>query len=550
MGFIIGIVWVTKQMNAPFHFGESIPISLNPRVLPSYALQTVSRMLVAFVCSLLFTFVIGTLAARSKHAERVIIPIIDILQSIPVLGFLTFTVTFFIALFPSKLLGPECASMFVIFTAQVWNMTLGFYQSLRTIPTDFVEAAAMLQLSAWQRFWRVEVPFAIPSLAWNSMMSMSGSWVFLVYSEAISVGNQSVNLPGIGSYIGLATQQKNIHAVFYVIITMFMVILLYDQFLFRPLVAWADKFKMEQDENEEASPPWITILLRRTYVLRHIGKILSICGDFFINFHLFNPKPSLNTRNLSTRASYIMLTLWYITLIIAITLSLIAIAHFIFSSLTTQEALHVVVLGGYTCIRVLVSIVICSLIWVPLGVWIGLRPKIARIAQPIAQFLAAFPMNLLFPITVMSFMRFKLNPDIWTTPLMILGTQWYVLFNVIAGASALPKDLYYAANNLGVKGLLWWRKLVLPGIFPYYITGALTAAGGAWNISILTEFLQWGKQTIHATGIGDYLATYSQADDTPRVFLSVCVMCFFVILLNHVIWRPLYNLAEKRYKIL
>jgi NitT/TauT family transport system permease protein len=526
-----------------------LPISLNPQNLPYYALETVLRMLIALVFSLLFTFTLGTFAAKNRHAERIIIPFIDIMQSVPVLGLLSITVVGFIALFPGSLLGPECAAIFAIFTAQVWNIALSFYQSLKTLPEDLKETAKIFHLSAWQRFWRVEVPFAMPGLLWNIMLSMSASWFFVVVCEAISVDNQEINLPGIGSYIALAIKQANIQAVIYAIVTMFLVILLYNQLLFRPLSYWAEKFKMDVSGIGKTRRPWFVKLLHRTRVLKYPSHLFENLSDRFVNYRPLRTHPPLLHNHFPKKLVRALLWLWYIVITLTIIFSLTTFSRFIIEYINVAEILSVTLLGLFTAIRVITLIFLCSLIWVPVGVWIGLRPKFAQATQPIIQFLAAFPAYLLFPVVVMVMVKYQLNVEIWTAPLMILGTQWYILFNVIAGASTLPKDFYQVADNFGLKGWRWWQRLVLPGIFPYYITGAITAAGGAWNASIVAEYVTWGHTTLKATGIGAYINESTTSGDFPRVALGIGIMCLYVLIFNRLIWRPLYIFAQTRFEV-
>ncbi|OGT07102.1 MAG: sulfonate ABC transporter permease [Gammaproteobacteria bacterium GWF2_41_13] len=548
---LVLLAWSAIQMSAPYHVGEVLPISLSPKYLPYYALRTVYHMLVALFFSLLFTFTVGTLAARNKHAERLIIPCIDILQSMPILGFLSITVVVFIRLFPNSLLGPESACIFAAFTSQVWNMTLGFYQSLKMVPYDLREASAMFQLSSWQRFWRLDVPFAMPSLVWNIMVSMSATWFFIVATEAIEVNNQTILLPGIGSYISLAIAHKNIAAILYAILTMLIVILLYDQLLFRPLVLWSEKFKLDGKEEGAYKPrSFLNYLFRHTRFFRWVGEWVASFCDIIINLPLFR-NPSIPRQSFAVRSRPVTLLIyvWYIVLAVASLVLLSLLLRFVFNTLTVREALHAVILGSYTSIKIMTMIVLCSLLWVPIGVWIGLRPKAAYIIQPIAQFLAAFPANLLFPVAVILIAHYSLNTQICLTPLMVLGTQWYILFNVIAGTTAIPKDLIQVTQNLGVKKLLWWRRFILPGIFPYFITGAITAAGGAWNASIIAEVVQWGNITLTAPGIGAYVFHATAVGDFPRIALGMGVMCLYVLLFNRLIWQPLYNLAEKRFQI-
>jgi NitT/TauT family transport system permease protein len=547
---VLGLLaWGAKQMSVPYHIGQSIPISLNPKHLPEYALLTFLRMLIALFVSVIFTLIFGTWAAKSKRAEQIIIPIIDILQSVPVLAFLSITVTGFIALFPGSQLGPECAVIFLIFTAQAWNITLSFYQSLRTVPLELKEAADMFHLSAWQRFWRIEVPFAMPGLLWNMMLSMSGSWIFVVASESISVANQQITLPGIGSYLGLAISNANIHAVIYTIITVFIVIFIYDQLLFRPLIAWADKFRAEQTAQDKSARSWVTILLQRTRILRYLGYIFHRVSDFFLNYKIIKIKSTRSSVTFSPNTTKTFNILWYIFLFLLTLTSLLSLGYYVLTHVSGNELSHVFFLGCVTALRVLIVIIIGTLIWVPVGVWIGLRPKIAEIAQPIAQFFAAFPMNVLFPIVVIAILKFNLNTNIWITPLMLLGSQWYILFNVIAGAAAIPKDLKQVADNFGIKGWQWWKKLILPGIFPAYITGTITAIGNAWNTSVIAEVVSWGKTTLTATGLGAYITHYTSTGNFPRVALGMSVMSIFVLTLNHLIWRPLYNLSQARYRL-
>lgn len=549
LGVIVILALGAGKMVGHYSIGEEIPISLNPLDLPYYALRSVIRILIALLCSLLFTFTIGTLAAKNKHAERILIPMIDILQSVPVLGYLSFTVVGFLALFRGSMLGPECACIFTIFTAQVWNMTLSFYQSLRSVPEDLQEAAAIFRLSAWQKFWRVEVPFAMPGLLWNAMLSMSGSWVFLMLSESITVAHQNITLQGIGSYTALAISQANMAAIGYAIIAMFLVIFFYDQVLFRPLVAWAEKFKAEDSASEVEAQSWVLDLFQRADFFQFIAGYLTLIGDAIVNVKFFR------RRKKNTAIEKVMLwqtclaVMWNVILYGAIMAALAILYRFIYSEVPLSQILHVIYLGSITATRVFVMIILSSIIWVPIGVMIGLNPRASQIVQPIAQFLAAFPANLLFPVAAILIVRYHLNANVWTSPLMILGTQWYILFNVIAGTTAIPQNFKMAVSTLQVRGWLWWRKLILPAIFPYYITGVITAAGGAWNISIYSEAVTWGNIQLHAVGLGAYITEVSQQGNFADIALGITVMSLFVVLVNRCVWRPLYNLAERRYQI-
>lgn len=549
LSIIISLGTAVKGMALPYEVGQQIPISLDPSNLPYYALRSVLRMLISLVFSLLFTFVFGTWAAKNKHAERIIIPIIDVLQSVPVLSFLSLTIVFFIALFPGSMLGPECAAIFAIFTSQAWNIVLSFYQSLRTIPEEFREAAHMYRLSFWQKFWRIEVPFAMPGLLWNIMVSMSASWFFVVASESITVANHNILLPGIGSYIALAVMHADKLSVIYAILTMLIVIVLYDQLLFRPLNSWAERFRSENEEDEEISSPWFIKILEHTNIFRRAGILTGKIWDSFVNLPILIKNQKAETTFRNTNWNKVLIIGWYVLLTAILLSSGLILYRFVFQSVPIREGLYVFYLGLITGLRVMILILLCSFVWVPIGVWIGLRPRWVEFFQPIIQILAAFPANLFYPVVVMLIVKYHLNAEIWTSPLMILGTQWYILFNVIAAASLLPKDLKQVVNNFNVTGWLRWKKFILPGIFPFYVTGAITAAGGAWNASIIAEAVSWGNTKIFVTGLGAYITQNATSGDFPRLALGTAVMCLIVVVINRVIWQPLYNLAEERFRL-
>lgn len=441
--------------------------------------------------------------------------------------------------------------MFAIFTSQAWNMTFSFYQSLRTVPRDLQEVARGFHLSPWQRFWKLDAPFAMPGLIWNMMMSMSGGWFFIVASEAITVGNNTFTLPGIGAYLAQAILSKDLPAIGWVLLTMTVVILAYDQLLFRPLVAWADKFRMETTRSASAPTSWLLNLMRRTRLIHLLLTPLGALLAKTARLKLSLPARPLRRGNSAQRQRRSrMIDRCWSAIVILLTLAIAwRVILYVQTGVTLNDVGHVMVLGLITLLRVAVLIALSSLIWVPLGVLIGLRPTLAGKIQPIAQFLAAFPANLLFPVFVITIVHFRLNPDIWLSPLIVLGTQWYILFNVVAGATALPNDYREAAANFHIRGWQWWRQVMLPGIFPYYITGAITASGGAWNASIVAEFVQWGCTQVKAHGLGAYIAETTAAGDFPKIILGIAVMSLFVTLFNRLLWRPLYAYAESRFRI-
>ncbi|MDE2516537.1 MAG: ABC transporter permease subunit [Rhodospirillales bacterium] len=547
-GVLIAVSHIAQGTLQPLSAPGAVSVHLDPAYLPAYAVRTTLRMFAALAASLVFTFTYATAAAKSRRLGLILIPILDILQSVPILGFLTFTVVFFMNLFPGQVMGLELAAIFAIFTSQAWNMAFSMYQSLTTVPADLVEAAASFHLTAWQRFWRLEVPFAVPGLVWNTMMSMSGGWFFVVASEAISVGDNTWKLPGIGSYVALALDRRDIGAVVAAIVAMLVVILAYDQLLFRPLVAWSARFRFENVAGAAAEDPWMLRLFRRTALLRRIGDAVGGVASAIGGLRLRLPWDGRADRA-ARPPSRIVDAIWLAVLGVAMIAAALRIVEFVSASLHWHDVVVAVGLGLITLLRVVVLMILASLIWVPIGVWLGLRPEWARRAQPVAQFLAAFPANLLFPPFVLFIVHFHLSPDIWLTPLMVLGTQWYILFNVIAGAAAFPGDMREVAANFRLRGFLWWRKVMIPGIFPYFVTGAITASGGSWNAAIVAEVATWGNTTLTAHGLGAYIAEATNKGDMPRVVLGVIVMSAFVMAFNRLLWRPLYAYSARRLSV-
>src|SRR5271168_2511508 len=503
-------------ISAPLPAPSESPITLDPSYLPSYALRTVLRMLVALVASLIFTFTYATLAAKSRRAEMILIPLLDILQSVPILGFLSFTVTFFLNLFPGNTMGAELAAIFAIFTSQAWNMAFSFYQSLRTVPRDLDEVARGFRLTGWQKFWQLEAPFAMPGLIWNTMMSMSGGWFFVVASEAITVGDTTIALPGVGSYIAKANDEGNWTAIGAAVLTMGIVILLYDQLLFRPIVAWAAKFRVELSVSQDVESSWVLNLVKRTHWLRlgvsPVFAALRSVSLWPVRFPTITP-----AQKTSGERSWVLDAIWILIIIAVAAWAAWLTISYIATELSWDEVGRVFVLTFYTLLRVIVLMFLATLVWVPISVWIGLRPRWAEAIQPIAQFLAAFPVNLLFGAAVSLVLAFHLNPNIWLSFLIVFGTQWYIVFNTIGGAAAFPNDLREAAANFRIRGWRWWTEVMIPAIAPYYLTGAITASGGSWNASIVAEHVQWKDHTVVAQGVGSYIAEATDKGDFPRI---------------------------------
>jgi NitT/TauT family transport system permease protein len=537
-------------ISAPLPPANAPAVSLDYGELPYYALRTALRMFAALAASFVFTFTYATLAAKSRRWELVLIPVLDILQSVPILGFLSFTVTFFLGLFPGNVLGAECAAVFAVFTSQAWNMAFSLYQSLRTVPRDLDEVARGLRLTGWQKFWQLEAPFAVPGLIWNTMMSMSGGWFFVVAAEAITVGDTTINLPGVGSYIAAANAAGRWDAIFAAVVTMAIVILLYDQLLFRPIIAWAAKFRVELSVGQQVERSWVLNLLQRTYWIqsgfRPIVAALRSVSFWRLRFPKLLPDNAISP----TPAASLVLDVAWIAIVIAIALgALWSVAAFVATELSWPDVAEATLLTVYTLIRVVVLMALATVFWVPISVWIGLRPRWAEAIQPVAQFLAAFPVNLLFGAAVSIVLAFNLNPDIWLSVLIVFGTQWYIVFNTIGGAAAFPNDLREAAANFRVHGWDWWWKAILPGVMPFYITGAITASGGSWNASIVAEYVKWKDHTVTAHGIGDYIAEATDKGDFPRIVLGVAIMSIFVTVFNRLFWRQLYAYSERKLRL-
>lgn len=573
---LASLAWAAGNIATPYETGIQKEISLDPLALPGYAARTVLRMFIALFFSFLFTLIIAPIAAKYRQAEKLMLPLIDILQSIPVLGMLSITIVGFIQLFPNSTLGPECAAIFAIFTSQVWNMTLSFYQSLKMMPKDLYDTAAIFHLSAWQRFWRIELPRAIPGLLWNAMISLSGGWFFVVAAEAISVSNQNIFLPGIGSYIHTAIAQQDLHSVAYAITTMLIVILLYDQLLFRPLLTWALRFNIDSQNEEPIYQSWFYRLLTKTRWLNKasdapIGwlkehfintpvhlvqfEIQPIFTNFLPNFfkgNFISKEKSMNYGKAITTERQINVNqftenFWNIILFCIVVFSSIILFRFVAASVSFSEVGHVFFLGAITGFKVAVLVILACIVWIPVGVWIGLNPRLSPMIQPVIQFIAAFPANLIYPIAVTLIVYYHLNVNIWSSPLMILGTQWYILFNVVAATQMIPKELQMVAQNFSLTRFLWWKRIILPAIFPYTITGAMAAAAGSWNASIVADVLSWGDKQLVSVGLGSYIVEQTTSGDFPRIALGVFVMCCYVLIINRLVWSKLYHLASTRY---
>ena len=550
-GLLYAITHLGAGMNVAFSPENRIEIGLDPALLPYYAGRSLLRMFLAFAAALMFTFIYGYIAARNKTAGKIMVPLLDILQSVPVLGFLSVTITAFMGMFSGSLLGVELASIFAIFTGQAWNMTFSFYNSLITIPKDLREASAVLGLNRWQRFIKLEVPFAMIGLVWNSMMSFGGGWFFLAASEAISVLGENIRLPGVGSYMATAVEAGDMRAILYSIITMVVMVVLVDQLFWRPLVVWTQKFKMEMTSATEEPNSFVYNILSRSlaaqfifhYLIRPCGKAVDSCFNHLAEFTKRNLETRRFERNSSILEKMIELLLLFLVMRYAL------VGYDMLSHFDQHELWHIFLLGLLTLGRVMIALLLGAIWAIPVGVWIGTNPRMAKLFQPIVQVLASFPANMIFPFLTVLYIRYQISFEWGAIPLMMLGTQWYILFNVIAGAMAIPNDLQEAGVIFKLVGWQRWKRLILPAIFPYLITGAITASGGAWNASIVSELVTWKETQLTATGLGAYISQVTASGDWSGIIAGIVVMCFFVVAVNHFIWRNLYSLAETRYHL-
>jgi len=523
-------------------------IQLHPSVLPKYAVFSLIRIALAYVLSLIFTFVYGYIAAYNAKAERFMVPLLDILQSIPVLSFLPPVMVAMVGLFPTRQLGAELGSIVLILTGQVWNMTFSFYSSLKNIPQEMREAAKVYRLSWWQRFTQMELPFAAIGLIWNSMMSVAGAWFFLMACEMFVLNNRDLRLPGLGSYLQTAANAGDTRAIVWGLATMVGVVVLVDQIIWRPTIAWAEKFKFEQVES--AFPPRSPVLdlLRRS-------KILSIAERTSIrplrealNLH-FARAQAPAARHAWERSA----RRWVVWVLLAVVLVGMTYAAAkmgaLLAALSRTEAGEILRGAGATFLRVEATLLLAAIWTVPAGLFIGLRPKFSAYAQPLAQIAASVPATALFPIILLLLIRLGGGLGIGSIVLLLLGTQWYVLFNVIAGASAIPTDLREVCGVFHLGSFERWRTLLLPGIFPYLITGLVTASGGAWNASIVAEYFHFRGQTFSTIGLGALISRATDSGDFPLLVGSTVFLAAMVVTINRLVWRRLYTLASTRFKL-
>ena len=544
-GLLFGVLQLGREWSGASR--PAIVIDLSPWALPRYTFYSLSRGLLAYVLSLAFTLTYGYWAAKDRIAERVLVPLLDILQSIPVLGFMPGLILALVALFPHNNIGLELAAVIMIFTGQAWNMTFSYYHSLRSVPDDLREVAAVYRFSWWQRLKWLELPYATLGLVWNSMLSMAGGWFFLMINEAFRLGDRDFRLPGIGSYMSVAVDQGRTDAMLYAIGAMTLMIVAVDQVLWRPVVVWAQKFRVEEGGTQEKMSSWFLNWLRRSRLLAVLRQLGRRVGTRLARRRAIRPGPT--TQPVAARQP----AAWLGVILLALLLAALAFGAWKLTHVLRRvPAVEWGTLGGaaaWTLGRVLLATALGTLWALPAGIAIGLSPRLSRLLQPVVQIVASFPAPMLFPIVIGGLAAAGVSLGWGSIVLMLLGTQWYILFNVIAGAMAIPTDLQEAARSYRLQGWRRFRALYLPGVFPYLVTGWVTAAGGAWNASIVAEFVTFKGQTLQAHGVGAQISAAAAAADFPRLAASILVMSAIVVAFNRTVWRQFYRLAERRFSL-
>ena len=549
---VVILCWVgSKGMHATIDIRHIKPLSLDWEKLPYYSLRTSLRLFLGMAWSLIFAFIAGTLAAKCKHAERIILPFINFMESVPLVGFLTISTIIFMALYPRNTMGLECVAIFAVFTGQAWNMALTLYQTIRVVPKELYDAANSFHLSKWQQFWKIELPYSIPGLLWNMMVSQSAAWFAIVGSEAITVKSTTIYLPGIGSYIQTAINSSNYLAIIYSIIAMVINIILIDQFAFRPLVIWSEKFKFERMKSRTLGSSWFYTVITKAVIIQLICRMLMkyICYLKYYFFLILNRlvRQQHKNKTCSQRNTLhkTVLLCWYTALfIISAYVSFCLIRY-----LPNFNIDHILMLMLLTTTRVAIAMIASLIIFVPLGIWIGFNARLTRTLQPVTQILAALPPNILYPLMAIFLIYFHQSLDWWSIPMIMIGTQWYILFNVIAGVRTIPQDILDLSKNYNATGFYYWRNVIIPAIFPYIVTGIISAAGGAWNADITAEIIQWGGKTLKADGLGAFISKNADANFIPQEALGCILMCILVALCVIFIWKPLYRLAENKFNV-
>lgn len=522
-------------------------ISLEYKYLPYYVIQSVSRIGIAYILSLIFSIGYGYLAKKNKITETILISLLDILQSIPVLSFLPGVLLAMISLFPNKRIGVELASIILIFTGQVWNMAFSYYNSISTIPRDILEVAKIHKFSKFYRFIKIDLPFSAIGLVWNSMMSVAGGWFFLMACEMFVIKDRDFRLPGIGSFIQMAANEGDLQKVFIGLLVMVIIIVFLDILIWRPLVVWSQKFRFDTVQSEEEKESFVLNILRESKLLEKIWDGVESRIDK-INCYLVNKKKQDTDSIKKSPVKIFFISALLIGLLFLVLQGGIT-AFDMLSKITSQDFVLLIKAGGLSLLRTFGAIAIASIWTVPLGVMIGMKPKVANILQPVIQIAASIPATALFPIIIYFLLKIGGGLGFGSVFLMLLGTQWYLLFNVIAGASSIPQDLKDIADLYKIKGLRKWKVLILPSIFPYLVTGLITATGGAWNASIVSEYVVFGGEVQKTLGLGSLISESSASGNFSMLFASTLLMSLIVVTLNRFVWKRMFLLAEEKFRL-
>ncbi len=537
---------ITHYWVAPVSSNQRIQLSLG--ALPKYAMFSLLRIFLAYALSLIFTLVYGYVAAYNARAERFLIPLLDTLQSIPVLSFLPGVMLAMVALFPTRQFGIELGAILLIFTGQVWNMTFSFYSSLKSIPREMREVAEVYGWSWWQRFVQMELPYATIGLVWNSMMSVAGGWFFLMACEMFVLGDRDLRLAGLGSYLQTAANAGDTRAIVWGVATMVGVIVLTDQLIWRPVIAWAEKFKFEQVEAVESPHSYVLDFLRRSRIVPLVAQVsfrpLRERMSLYFASRAATESDEAASGNIRTWITRVVLVLF----LLGIGYEFLKMTALL-TTVTGPEVRSIFLGAGATFLRVELTLVLAALWTIPAGVIIGLNPRLSAIMQPIAQIAASVPATALFPIILLLLIRVGGGLGIGSIVLLLLGTQWYILFNVIAGATAIPTDLKEVCGIFQFGTIEKWRKLFLPAIFPYLVTGLVTASGGAWNASIVAEYFHFHGQTFSTVGLGAVISAATDSGSSRVLLAATLLMAALVVTINRFLWRRLYILAATKYKL-
>ncbi|MCX7988729.1 MAG: ABC transporter permease subunit [Thermodesulfovibrio sp.] len=543
-GVLSLIVYIASQWSGGYE--RTIEIDLNPAKIPEYSAQSLARIFFAYILSFIFSIWYGYTASRSKIHEKIMIPILDILQSIPVLSFLPGVVLAMIALFPGQRIGIEIACVILIFTGQVWNMTFSFYHSISTIPKEMGEVVRIFKFNKFSKFLRLDLPFSAIGLIWNSMMSVAGGWFFLMACEMFVLEDKDFRLPGLGSYIQTAANTGNIEHVIYGLGTMILLIIILDLFVWRPMIVWSQRFRIETIPPEEERESFVLNLFMGSVFLRKIGNFLTKTIN---SIERFSYKKFISLKSpvlliASKISGVIILIIFFVVIIWAFTK-----AYNLISLVSLNQIINILQAAFYSLIRVAIALIIALSWTLPVGVYIGLNPRAAKFLQGIVQIAASIPATAVFPVILLFLIKLGGGLDIGAIFLMLLGTQWYLLFNIIAGASAIPKDLIEISRAYGIRGIKKWKTLILPGIFPYLITGLITASGGAWNATIVSEYVSFGGDIMKAEGLGALISQSSASGDFGMLIISTFFMSAIVVGINRLLWKRLFILAKTKYTL-